>query len=359
MTKDKSIYIRNIYYMLAYAFQSLREKKYEKVILEAFDTEQDLFAYLLVKSAASQLKHGLYREYTVKRENLTVMRGKLDVTGTIQNRMQKRYQLACEYDELSENNLFNQILKTALYYMAHGREVRDKKRKNELKGLLLFFDGIDLLQPKSIPWNKLYYRKENRQYEMLMNLCYLILEHMIQTTQKGDYRVLSLADDQMEKLYEVFILEYYRRHHSYLHPVSAPLEWDIQKENEDASMIRLLPKMKTDTMLTYKGRTLIIDAKYYTEALVQHFGKETLRSAHLYQLFAYVKNHDTENTGNTGGLLLYARTDEEIPPELECQIGKNMIAAKALDLNMDFKGISEQLDQIVLDFFPACTENKS
>ena len=75
MIKDKSIFIKNIYYMLSYAFTTLNQGGYEDV---------------------------------------AVVRGKIDMPGTIQNRLSRRRVLTCEYDELSENNLLNQILKTTV-----------------------------------------------------------------------------------------------------------------------------------------------------------------------------------------------------------------------------------------------------
>ena len=117
MIKDKSIYIKNIYYMLSYAFQILKQSNYDEVASEKFDNAQDLFAAILSKGIGQQLKQGLYREYVTKNENLSVMRGKLDMPNTIRNRIQRKQKLACEFDELSENNLFNQILKTAIRYL--------------------------------------------------------------------------------------------------------------------------------------------------------------------------------------------------------------------------------------------------
>ena len=38
MTKDKSIRIKNIYYMLSYAFQTLKESVLDEVAIEEFDT---------------------------------------------------------------------------------------------------------------------------------------------------------------------------------------------------------------------------------------------------------------------------------------------------------------------------------
>ena len=61
MTKDKSIFIKNIYYMLSYAFQILKQSNYDEVASEQFDKVQDLFAAILSKGVAQQLKQGLYR----------------------------------------------------------------------------------------------------------------------------------------------------------------------------------------------------------------------------------------------------------------------------------------------------------
>ena len=83
MTNDKGIFIKNIYYMLAYAFQVLRQKNYDNVAAEDFDNVQDLFAAILAKGVSQQLKQGLYREYITKNEDLSILRGKLDIYGTI------------------------------------------------------------------------------------------------------------------------------------------------------------------------------------------------------------------------------------------------------------------------------------
>ena len=69
--------------MLSYAFQVLKQSNYDEVASEKFDKIQDLFAAILSKGVAQQLKQGLYREYITKNETLSVMRGKLDMPETI------------------------------------------------------------------------------------------------------------------------------------------------------------------------------------------------------------------------------------------------------------------------------------
>ena len=112
MTEDKGILIRNIYYMLAYAFQELRQNNYAEIEGEKFDEIYDLFAEIIARGISYQLKQGLYREYVTKSESMQTVRGKIDLGGTIAHRMRNSQRLACNYDELSENNIYNQILVT-------------------------------------------------------------------------------------------------------------------------------------------------------------------------------------------------------------------------------------------------------
>jgi 5-methylcytosine-specific restriction enzyme subunit McrC len=75
-----------------------------------------------------------------------------------------------------------------------------------------------------------------------------------------------------------------------------------------------------------------------------------LRSNHLYQIFAYVKNEDKYNSGLVSGMLLYAKTEEEILPNYDYNIGGNIISAKTLDLNKPFEMIRRQLDSVVFNW---------
>lgn len=350
MTIDKGIFIQNIYYMLSYAFQILKQEDYQKVAGEKFDKIHDLFAAILEKGVARQVKQGLYREYVPIQEDLSVMRGKLNINDTIALKVQRKQKLSCEFDEFSEDNLYNQILKVTIHRLIKADDVA-AERKQALRKLIVFFGNVSLIQPDHITWNRLIYQRNNRNYELLLNLCYLVLNGMLQTTEDGAYKLIAFSDEHMERLYEKFILEYYKQHHPELHPAAPVIEWD-HTEDPDSQMIQFLPKMKTDIVLEKGDKTLIIDAKYYGKAMIQNYSKETLRSAHLYQIFAYVKNMDKNNTGNVSGLLLYAKTEEEVFPDGEpFVIGGNSIGAKTLDLNQEFKEISYQLDKIVKQYF--------
>lgn len=57
MTNDKGILIKNIYYMLSYAFQILKQTGYDKIAGEEFDNIQELFASILAIGITSCNRH--------------------------------------------------------------------------------------------------------------------------------------------------------------------------------------------------------------------------------------------------------------------------------------------------------------
>ena len=190
---------------------------------------------------------------------------------------------------------------------------------------------------------------------MLLSLCEFILGGMLLTTENGGYRMAAFLDEQhMHHLYEKFILEYYRCHFPALGANPDPVNWALpQGQNRQQ-----LPRMQTDITLHGDSAVLVIDAKFYRQTM-QHiaaFDSTTLRSAHLYQILTYVKNMAAEPkcaNKTVSGMVLYAKTDEAVQPDTECQICGSSIGMKTLDLNQDFSKIAAALDSIADDYFGA------
>ena len=107
-------------------------------------------------------------------------------------------------------------------------------------------------------------------------------------------------------------------------------------------------------MLSHDDQVLIIDAKYYSHTTQQQFGVNTLHSNNLYQIFTYVKNKEHEMADyphTVSGMLLYARTDEDVLPDNEYRMSGNKISVKTLNLDCDFNDIAAQLDGIANYYF--------
>jgi len=349
MIIDKGIYIKNIFYMLTYAFQTLNQTNYESVASEEFEEIEDLFAAILHKGISKQLKQGLYREYVPIKEDLSLVRGKIEFIGTSKNMIQRKKVLSCEYDELTENNIYNRILKTTAIILIQSSKVKGQQ-KSDLKKVMLYFGNVDIIDHSAIQWNTLTFQRNNSTYEMLMNICYFILKGMLQTTEKGTYKMAMFSDEHMAKLYEKFILAYYEKHHPYLETNAAQVKWNLDPGNDETA-IKFLPTMQTDITLKQNDKILIIDAKYYSHTIQSNFDKNTIHSGNLYQIFTYVKNTDKYGTGKVAGLLLYAKTNEPLSPDWTYSIGGNQISVRTLDLNTSFNLIKKTLDNIVIEYF--------
>ncbi len=349
MTRDKNILINNIYHMLAYAFQNLNQENYDDVAVESFDEMYDMFAAILAKGIGLQLKRGLYREYISFQEELPFMRGKIDMYGTVRNKLLRKRLLTCNFDELSEDNLLNRILKTTVMLLLKNAKVK-AQYKDDLKKEMLYFSDVGLLNPSDIHWSSIRFQRNNQTYRMLISICQLIIEGMLITTDKGDYRLASFIDEQrMCRLYEKFILEYYIRHFPELKVSASQIPWSV-----DDGIKTMLPIMQSDIFIQKDSTVLIIDAKYYSHTTQKQYDKHTVYSDNMYQIFTYVKNCDYE-FGNrehkVSGMLLYARTDEEIQPDCVYHMHGNQISVKTLDLNMPFKDIEKQLVSIIKTHF--------
>ena len=339
--------IRNIYYMLSYAFRVLSEQGYKNVETEQFDNVAELCAAILSKGVSLQLKRGLGREYIENAESLSSLRGRIEISESIKTRSMLKRQLVCSYDDFSENSYMNRIIKTTMELLLHADIA--KARKKEMRKLLVFFGNVDLLDVHTINW-KIQYNRNNQTYRMLISICYLVIKGLLQTKSDGTTQLMDFLDEQrMCRLYEKFILEYYRKEFPQLSVSASQIPWVL-----DDGIGEMLPIMQTDIMLTHGNRILIIDAKYYSHTTQAQYDTRTLHSGNLYQIFTYVKNKEAELADvphEVSGMLLYARTDESVQPSGTYKMSGNQISVKTLDLNCEFAVIAQQLNRIVQEHF--------
>lgn len=338
--------IQNIYYMLSYAFQTLQAENYKDLATENFHNTAELCAAILDKGIGIQLKHGLRRDYVSKSESLSTLQGKLNISESIKTQTMLKKQMFCTYDEFSTNIQFNQIIKSTVLLLLKANITNS--RKKSLRKLLLFFSDVNEIDLHFVNWDQ-QYNRSNQNYQMLIGMCYLVYKGLLTTQNNGTTKLMDFFDGQrMCRLYEKFLLEYYRKEHPELTANASQIAWQL-----DDTENQMLPRMQTDIMLSKNNNILIIDAKYYSHMTQQQYGIHTLHSNNLYQIFTYVKNKEFElrNYEHTvSGMLLYAQTDEDIIPNNTYHMSGNQISVLALDLNQDFSKISRTLDDIAKNF---------
>ena len=337
--------------MLSYAFQVLNESHYNRVKTEEFENAADLCAAILITGVSHQVKQGLHHEYIEDTDIIGTIRGRINFNLDTMTGLKHDRKLSCTFDDFSENNVLNQILKSTISLLTSAPI--DKGRKSALKKLLPFFHNVSLVSLDSVNWNY-QFNRNNRTYQMLIGICHLVYKGLLQTQKDGSTYLMDFFDEQrMSHLYEIFLLEYYRFHWraSGIRADSPEIKWQLDDDNTNQ-----LPSMQSDIVLSKEGTYLIMDAKYYGSNMQSYMDKRSIRSAHLYQIFTYVKNKETElqRLGiehTVSGMLMYAMTKEEVQPDADYSMSGNRISAKHLNLDCPWDEIRLQLDSVVHQYF--------
>lgn len=344
---DRSIVIQNVYVMLAYAFRAIKAKSISRVGRENFDNLHDLLAEILIRGMNSQIKRGLHQDYLSRTEELSTVRGRIDIAQTVNRRAHSRGRVVCNFDEYLPDTPHNQALKSAISLLIRRGNI-SRARQVSLRRLLPYLEDVALVPPTSVRWNELHYHRANASYRLLLGVCELIVLGLLPNEDDGDMKLESwFSDEAMSTLYERFLREYFVLHHPELSPSAPLIDWAVS--DGIASGLHQLPKMRTDLTLRKGANRLIIDAKYYGKSMQTNrfSAKSTVNSANLYQILTYVKNEDVKQTGNVAGLLLYAKTDGFEQPELDVVVQGSRIGAQTLDLNKPWVEVRAELDALV------------
>lgn len=338
--------VQNIYYMLSYAFQILNEQGYRKIAAEKFHNTTELCAEIIIVAVNRQIKNGIEKEYVPRLDDVVTVRGKINISESIKKQVILRKQLTCEYDEFSVNTYKNRIIKSTMLLLLKSNIKVEQKEK--IRKLLLYFSDVNILDVRYIDWN-INFNRNNRSYHLLISICYLIIKGLLQMQKDGSITMKDYFDEQrMCRLYEKFILEYYKKEFPSMDVSSSQIQWCLDDEYNNC-----LPIMQSDIMVSHKNNILIIDAKYYSNNIQSYHEKKSVISGNLYQIFTYVKNLAFNNRDKkVSGLLLYAKTDSDVQVEENTYLmSGNKIGTAKLNLNCDFSEIKKQLDNIILDNF--------
>lgn len=359
MNNDYRIY--NIYYMLAYAFDDSKMNNIEesKVNAEKFSYIYDLFAFMISNIVGRQIKRGLFKNYINESDELISLKGKINITNSIKKNTFVKKKLVCEYDNYSENNYLNQIIKTTIYYLLSSNKL-SKKYSDNLKKVYSLLNTIDRLNNISlIRWDTIIYNRNNRNYKFIINLCYMVINGLLENKSNGKLELMDFLNEKtLSSLFEAFVRKYFQiEFKGKLTASGESINWQIDREYENNKMIELLPQMHTDITLKHGNKELIIDTKFYDKTLSKNgfngSDKETIKSNNWYQINSYVTNKVYEYKKSNkdievSGMLLYAKTDEQISPDIETKVMDSNMYVKTIDLNIQFDKIEKQLLDIAL-----------
>lgn len=335
--------IENIYYMLCYSWGYLKEKDLVDISNIKRKSLPNIFGKVLSNALNLLIKKGFDREYVTINEEITSLKGKLCINESLKKFTHLRGKMNCEFDELDYNILQNQIIKTTLNKLITSK-LLENDIKNELIKIYQHFNEIDLIEITEESFKKVKIHRNNYFYGFVINICKLINKNLLPNQDKGKSKFSDFLRDEKEMAYvfENFVRNFYKFEQKRFSVSREDILWDVEIIEGDSN---LLPKMQTDISLISASEKVVIDTKYYKQALKENFNSKKFNSNNLYQIFSYLSNLIEEENKKMTGILLYPQVEE--PIDFSGKINGFEIKVKTLNLNQNWEKIEKRLQEII------------
>ncbi|MFH0997190.1 MAG: hypothetical protein V1844_17090 [Pseudomonadota bacterium] len=341
--------IKNIYYLLCYAWNRYDEGEMSDMSSIDFKNGLDLLAHVLYRGVSRLLRKGLDRGYVEREETLGFIHGRIDFNFTVLHGLHRTGLARCRFDELIHDVLHNQIIKSTIQRLLNTENL-DGLLKEKLRGINHRLPGIQVIRLNPTVFSRVTIHKNNSFYRFLLHVCELIVAYTIPDEQRGSYRFKDFMRDEklMWQIFQKFVFNFLVKEQSTYSVKSDKLVWPIEpivpERQED---LKFLPDMYTDISLRSDQRTLIIDTKYYADALKSNQGwKPKVSSNNLYQIHTYLSSLEMRDYPDNmaEGLLLYPANGYQI--DLAWNISGHIVRVRTLDLGLDWQSIHKGLMDI-------------
>lgn len=345
--------IKNVLFMYSYIWDRVNNKDFINLSSEDDFDSSNIYAELFLINIKRIIKKGLYKEYIEKNEELNTVKGKLDIQSIINKQTLRYGKVYCDYDELIENNLLNQIIKYIAIRLYKSTDI-SKDNKKKLNRIILYFNQVDYVEIDKYSFDKINFNKSNYYYFYMIKICQLIYNSQMLSESSGKYSFYNLFDndENMNNVFELFVYKFYEQElpkKKYKVKYQSQLNWNVSSGNKS-----LLPIMKMDTFIKSNEETIILDTKYYKDYLTTNYDKESLISGNMYQMMAYLNNVNATN--DLKGILLYPLpfNGEPIYESYDVKVVSQEMGAidakiqfNTIDLSQDWRKITCDLLKII------------
>jgi 5-methylcytosine-specific restriction enzyme subunit McrC len=142
---------------------------------------------------------------------------------------------------------------------------------------------------------------------------YFVYQELLPSSSGSGSRFHDILEDEekMSRVFEEFLRNFYYYEQKEYRVAREEMNWDALEIS--VTEHNMLPVMRADITLRSKQAILIVDAKYYANPFPISYGRKKIQSAHLYQLYAYLRHAKIETpTRRVAGALVYASAGEPI-----------------------------------------------
>ena len=338
----RPIPVLNVYYMFCYAWGAFEHGAELATAAVNAATLLDLVAHVMDAGVRRLIRRGLDQGYSERTEPLSALQGTIRLGDSIPLLARRSPSLVCRYDERSPDVPHNRVVRAALTRLRATAGL-DPAIAARLGTRLTTLSGVaDVpLRPEAFRQVQLY--RHNSAYAFLVHLARLVMQIAIPEPGGGGARFQDVANDEgsMRRVFETFVRNLLAREQRAFAVSSPRLEWDAGPGPGSG----MLPGMRLDILMAGAGRKIIIDTKYTVTSTQSHYNRESMRSAHLYQLFTYLVNAEP-TIGHAEGILLYPA--DGTGQQYEELLRGHRVRVATLDLTRPWPDVRRALLALVL-----------
>lgn len=279
----------------------LRESRFINInysSLSLLDLQKDdlmeIFAFLFSEKLKNELIKGIYREYVKQEDDLSILKGKLNIKNQIKNIYKNNRKVNCTFSSFEESNLLNSCFYTFSKYLV--TKVKSIKTQENLKFINLTFCDIPLINLEEITLKKITFNRNNKRFHESFILLNKLMFSNSSLGKRGEKQGFSLMFE-VNILYETYIGKVLQKKLSNL---DVKLQDSSRKLLINAKTSRGIFQLKPDIVID----NIIIDTKW---KLLNNSNRHGVCREDLYQMYAYATRYlNIERV-----ILLYPLVSEE------------------------------------------------
>lgn len=327
-----AIRVRNLYFMLLYAWELFPEGRQAELPDDEGPGEVNLFARLLVDGVKRLLRRGLAKGYVEMHEETSTPHGRFRLSETLSRATLVHGKAVCSYTQLTVDTSLNRVLKATMRALSYTEGLKHDTA-HELRLLSQRLSEVCDIRFGLGMFREVQFNGSSRDYVLLLRLCEFISKRLLPGEGSAQAQFLEVTEDEvtMPQVFEAFLRAFYRVEQNQFAISASHVPWRIEADRtEDLTYI---PTMRTDITLMSRDEIIIIDAKYYRNIFRSHRGATAkLRSEHLYQIQSYMKHAQDRAGGTVRGILVYAATGEG---SLDLRYRLDGLPLEVVSLNLD------------------------
>ena len=336
--------IQNLYFLLSYAWDHFHEGDEVDVSADACPDLANLLARVLALGIERLVRRGLDQQYVETQEALAGLRGKVLVAESYRRMTHRSGRMECRFDELSPDVPPNRILRSTCDRFLSNPSLTHENR-HLVRMARRWLAEVRPIRLNAGVFRRIQFHRNNRSYRFLIHVCRLAFDCLLPEESSGTHRFHDILRDDliMPRLFEAFVRNFARRHCRGARVSAMGISWDVECDEASAEA---LPGMLTDVTVSWPGRKLILDCKFYREAMGTREGRQKLHSANLYQLVAYLKNKARDPGWETvEGMLLYPAVRHDL--DFSYRLLGHAVRIRSIDLDQGWQDIERDLLEVL------------